>query len=78
MTSHTGRRPRDRELLKAIKTQNRLYYALQSLFELLENYGPRWYTKQCHDKAETALKEGANSMRQFREREIRPYPADSA
>ena len=67
MTSHSGRRRRDRQLLKAIETQNRLYYVLKLLFELLENYGPRWYTKQYHDKAETALEKGANSMKQFRE-----------
>ena len=60
--------PTDRELLKAIETQDRLYYALKLLFELLETYSPPWYEKKYHDQAKSALNVGdANSMRQFRE-----------
>ena len=40
MTRRSGRRRRDRELLKALETQNRLHDALKLLFELLETYSP--------------------------------------
>jgi hypothetical protein len=33
----------------------RLYGALKLLFELLENYGPVWYTLEHHDQAKTAI-----------------------
>ena len=49
------RRERDARLRAAIKTETRLYAALKSLFDLLENYSPLWYTKHYHDKAKTAL-----------------------
>jgi hypothetical protein len=39
----------------AIEDETRLYGALKSLFDLLENYAPIWYTKHYHDKAKTAL-----------------------
>jgi len=42
-------------LRAAIDDENRLYAALKSLFDLLENYGPVWYTKHHHDKAKHAL-----------------------
>jgi len=42
-------------LRTAIKNETRLYAALKSLFDLLENYGPVWYTKHHHDKAKVAL-----------------------
>ena len=48
-------RERDGFLRTAIKNEIRLYAALKSLFDLLENYGPVWYTKHHHDKARTAL-----------------------
>ena len=48
-------RERNGVLRTAIKNETRLYAALKSLFGLLENYGPVWYTKHCHDKAKTAL-----------------------
>ena len=47
---------KQRRLLRTtIKTETRLYAALKSLFDLLENYGPIWYTKHHHDKAKIAL-----------------------
>jgi hypothetical protein len=51
----SARRARDRELQKAIETQNRLHDELKLLFELLETYSPVWYEKQYHDQAESAL-----------------------
>ncbi len=30
---------------------------LRELFELLEDYGPAWYTQEFHDRAVAALKE---------------------
>ena len=49
------KRERDGRLTTAIENESRLYGALKSLFDLLEHYGPIWYTKHCHDKAKTAL-----------------------
>ena len=49
------RKERDARLKTAIKSETRLYAALKSLFDLLENYSPLWYTKHYHDKAKTAL-----------------------
>lgn len=46
---------RDGFLRTAVKNEIRLYAALRSLFDLLENYGPIWYTRHHHDKAKTAL-----------------------
>jgi hypothetical protein len=51
----SARRARDRELQKAIETQNRLRDELKLLFELLEEYSPVWYEKHYHDRAESAL-----------------------
>jgi len=49
------KREKDGRLSTAIENESRLYGALKSLFDLLEHYGPVWYTKHCHDKAKTAL-----------------------
>jgi hypothetical protein len=49
------KRERDGRLRTAIVNETRLYGALKSLFDLLENYGPVWYTKHYHDRAKTAL-----------------------
>jgi hypothetical protein len=49
------RRKGDGLLRTAIEDEARLYGALKSLFDLLENYSPVWYTKHYHDKAKTAL-----------------------
>lgn len=49
------KRERDGRLRTAIQDETRLYGALKSLFDLLENYGPLWYTKHHHAKAKTAL-----------------------
>jgi len=35
--------------------QKKLVTALQMLFDLLEEYAPRWYTQQHRDKAVAAL-----------------------
>ena len=51
----SARRARDRELKKAIETQNRLHAELKLLFELLEKYSPVWYKKHYHDQAKSAL-----------------------
>jgi hypothetical protein len=64
------KRERDSRLRTAIEDETRLYGALKSLFDLLENYGPIWYTKRYHDQAKTALvmhgrtlKEGHRDLR---------------
>jgi hypothetical protein len=64
------KRERDSRLRTAIEDETRLYGALKSLFDLLENYGPVWYTKGYHDQAKTALvmhgralKEGHRDLR---------------
>jgi hypothetical protein len=49
------KRERNGRLRTAIEDETRLYDALKSVFDLLENYGPVWYTKHYHDKAKTAL-----------------------
>jgi hypothetical protein len=46
---------RDGRLRTAIETETRLFGALKSLFDLLEDYGPVWYTNHHHDRAKTAL-----------------------
>jgi hypothetical protein len=51
-------------LRAAIKDETRLYAALKSLFDLLENYGPIWYTKHHHDKAKTALVMHGRTLKQ--------------
>jgi|KBSMisStaDraftv2_1062788.scaffolds.fasta_scaffold00675_7 hypothetical protein len=40
---------------RVTEDQNRLYGALKLLFDLLEDYGPLWYTAQHHNKAKAAL-----------------------
>jgi hypothetical protein len=49
------RRERD-DLSRVVENQTRLHDALKSLFDLLEHYGPTWYTKQYHDEAQSALR----------------------
>jgi hypothetical protein len=51
-------------LRTAIEDETRLYGALKSLFDLLENYGPVWYTKHYHDKAKTALVKHERTLKQ--------------
>jgi hypothetical protein len=48
------RRERD-DLSRVVENETRLYNALKLLFDLLEHYGPLWYTKRHHDEAESAL-----------------------
>ena len=49
------RREKD-DLSRVTENQTRLHTALKSLFDLLEHYGPIWYTKQYHDEAKSALR----------------------
>ena len=49
------KRERDGRLASAIENESRLYGALKSLFDLLEHYGPLWYTKHHHATAKNAL-----------------------
>jgi len=58
------KRERDGRLRTAIENESRLYGALKSLFELLENYGPVWYSKHYHDKAKTALVMHGRTLKQ--------------
>jgi hypothetical protein len=63
-------RERNGRLRTEVSNEARLYGALKALFDLLENYGPVWYTLEYHDQAKTALvmhghslKEGPRSFR---------------
>lgn len=40
----------------------KLREALKMLYELLEAYGPMWYTEEHHDKAEAALRSVKSDM----------------
>jgi hypothetical protein len=56
MTRNSIRRCTNPDLSGTEATSNKLHYALQVLFELLEEYGPLWYQKQHHDLAKSALR----------------------
>ena len=43
------------DLSRVVENQTRLHNALKLLFDLLEHYGPIWYTKRHHDEAKSAL-----------------------
>jgi hypothetical protein len=58
------KRERDGHLRTAIENESRLYGALKSLFDLLEDYGPLWYTKHYHDKAKTALEMHGRTLKE--------------
>jgi hypothetical protein len=45
----------DREIRQLKDYQKKLVAALQMLFDLLEEYAPRWYTQKHRDKAIAAL-----------------------
>jgi hypothetical protein len=60
------KRERDGHLRTAVENESRLYGALKSLFDLLEHYGPVWYTKHRHDKAKTALVMYARTLKESR------------
>ena len=45
----------DREIKRLKDNQKRLMATLQMLFDLLEEYAPRWYTQEHRDKAIAAL-----------------------
>jgi len=52
-----GARQSEREnLSRVVENQTRLHNALKLLFDLLENYGPIWYTQRYHDAAKSALR----------------------
>lgn len=46
---------------EAVKIR-KLQEALQMLYDLLEGYGPSWYTEEHHDKAEAALRFVTNDV----------------
>jgi len=58
------KRERDSRLRTAIEDETRLYGALKSLFDLVEDYSPVWYTKHYHDKAKTALVMHGRTLKQ--------------
>jgi len=58
------KRERDSRLRTAIEDETRLYGALKSLFVLVEDYSPVWYTKHYHDKAKTALVMHGRTLKQ--------------
>jgi hypothetical protein len=52
MTRHTTANSESR---KVRNDQDKLVTALQTLFDLLEDYAPRWYTKKHRDLVSDAL-----------------------
>ena len=57
--SHRPRRRVDISEIEPVKAdQGRLIGALQTLFDLLEDYAPSWYTQNHHIEAATALAHG--------------------
>lgn len=42
--------------LKDVSTSTNPRIVLKEIFELLEEYGPTWYTEELHHRAKTALK----------------------
>jgi len=55
MKAETTRSGDDREIRQLQDNQKKLVAALQMLFDLLEEYAPRWYTQQHRDQAIAAL-----------------------
>lgn len=55
MKEDTTRRGDDREIRQLKDNQKKLMATLQMLFDLLEEYAPRWYTQEHRDKAIAAL-----------------------
>jgi hypothetical protein len=55
MKTDTTRSGDDREIRQLQDNQKKLVAALQMLFDMLEEYAPRWYTQQHRDKAIAAL-----------------------
>lgn len=55
MKEYTTRRGDSREIKQLKANQKRLMTTLQTLFDLLEQYAPRWYTQEHRDKAIAAL-----------------------
>lgn len=55
------------------KNQEKLVGALQMLVDLLEDYAPRWYTREHHDLACEALAsaKGSRARLSVRQRPIR-------
>jgi hypothetical protein len=55
MKADTTRSGEDRKIRQLQDNQKKLVAALQMLFDLVEEYAPRWYTQQHRDKAMAAL-----------------------
>ena len=55
MGQEVARRSGKAELLRLQENHRKLNEALKLLFDLLEEYGPLWYTKEHHDQAKAAL-----------------------
>ena len=55
MKADTTRSGDDREIRQLQDNQKKLVATLQMLFDLLEEYAPRWYTQQHRDKAIAVL-----------------------
>jgi hypothetical protein len=55
MEGELGRGSLERELMELRKKQTQIVRALQLLFDLLEKYGPSWYTEEHHKQALAAL-----------------------
>jgi hypothetical protein len=53
MTRRTA--SRKAEVLKLARKEKQLREALKTLFDLLEEYAPMWYTEDHREKARTAL-----------------------
>jgi hypothetical protein len=43
------------EIVKLREEQKRILDVLKMLFDLLEQYAPRWYTEEYHERALSAL-----------------------
>jgi hypothetical protein len=51
MEGELGRGSLERELVELRKKQTQVVRALQLLFDLLEKYGPSWYTEESQASA---------------------------
>ena len=55
MRQEGARRSRKVELPRLRENRKKLNEALKTLFDLLEEYAPLWYTKEHHDQAKAAI-----------------------
>lgn len=56
MAHEEGRRSIENEVVEFRDSQRELVRALQTLFDLLEQYAPSWYTEEHHNQALAALR----------------------